>query len=285
MYNSPLTQAIDAFTHLTQDLSDVDLNRPWAWGDYSGEGVRFAFFRVYEELRTLAARLAQRHTPTHTQLILAQYHLAYRDLQAALLGVDDALAATPPAEGEWPARKALAHIIDADFGFFGVITYARNGHRSGNWQPNKIPEAFWDALLGMSGAEFEAILDGPLAGAVAYHQQLHARILREFATITNEELENPALFWESQPMSLRFRLHRFDSHMRQHTVQIDKTLVAVGHGPTEVRRLTRLIYAALAETEGAIIGASEPEVEASRQTAENIAALTRDIAQALDPSP
>ena len=29
-------------------------------------------------------------------------------------------------------------------------------------------------------------------------------------------------------MSLRFRLHRFDAHMRQHTVQIDEALRDLG---------------------------------------------------------
>jgi hypothetical protein len=280
MFNSTLTQAIDTFTHLALRLSDADLERPWAWGDYSGEGARFAFFRVYEELRTLAAR---GHALTNAQRILAQYHAAYRDLQAALLGVDDALASTPPAEGEWPAKKALAHIIDADLGFLCGILYALQQHRAGNWQPSKIPDAFWEAQLGMPFAEFEAMLDGPLARATAYHQQLHDRILREFASITDDELEKPAMYWESEPLAIRFRLHRFDSHMRQHTVQIDKTLAALGHGPTEVRRLTRHIYAAWAEAEGANLGTSESEL--SQQTAETIAILTASIAQALGGTP
>ena len=60
MTPTTLAQSVETFAHLTQSLTDADLDRAWAWGDYDLEGVRFAFFRVYEELRTLAVKLAHR---------------------------------------------------------------------------------------------------------------------------------------------------------------------------------------------------------------------------------
>src|SRR5262245_45021462 len=107
MFDSNLIQAVDQFTQLTQRLSEADLEREWAWGDYAGEGVRFAFFRVMEELRTVAVRLTQLNRPTSAQRILAQYHAAFRDLYGALLDVSPELAAQPPAEKQWPARNTL----------------------------------------------------------------------------------------------------------------------------------------------------------------------------------
>jgi hypothetical protein len=50
-------------------------------------------------------------------------------------------------------------------------------------------------------------------------------------------------------MPLRFRLHRFEEHLRQHTIQIDKTLVGIGKPPTEAHRLVRNVYNALADVE------------------------------------
>jgi len=44
-------------------------------------------------------------------------------------------------------------------------------------------------------------------------------------------------------------MHRFEEHMRQHTIQVDKTLVALGHPPTEAERLVRNLYGALAGLE------------------------------------
>ena len=114
---------------MTQSLTDADLDRAWAWGDYESEGVRFAFFRVYEELRTLAVQLAHLSAssgrpPSSAKRILALYHAAYRDLQAALLGVPAELFEYPPAEGDWPIRRVLKHIVSADAAFFAVIPHA-----------------------------------------------------------------------------------------------------------------------------------------------------------------
>jgi hypothetical protein len=98
-----LYHAITRFSSLTHPLPDAALDRPWKWGEYD-EGARFAFFRVYEELCQLGARLeaerAAASPMTTAQRILAQYQLAYRELQAVLLGVTDDLAARAPAEGE-----------------------------------------------------------------------------------------------------------------------------------------------------------------------------------------
>ena len=132
--------------------------------------------------------------------------------------------------------------------------------------------------MGQDWASIEATLGGPLTGIQQYHATLHERVLREFADISEEELAAPAMYWEDREMSLRFRLHRFDSHLRQHIVQIDKTLECIGHSPNEARRLLRLIYAALAEAQGATIGAWEAGAELRRTAAERIAARAHEIA-------
>ena len=50
--------------------------------------------------------------------------------------------------------------------------------------------------------------DGPFDDLRAYHRALHERVLREFVGIGEDELEAPSTYWETEPMSLRFRLHR-----------------------------------------------------------------------------
>jgi hypothetical protein len=45
--------------------------------------------------------------------------------------------------------------------------------------------------------------------------------------------------------------------MRQHTVQVDKTLINLGSSPNEARRLIRLMFAGFAEVDGAILGIPE----------------------------
>jgi uncharacterized damage-inducible protein DinB len=287
MPSSSLNYAVEALASLTHSLADMDLDRAWAWGDYDSEGVRFAFFRVYEEMRTLAVKLAEARQassrpPTAAQRILAHYHAAYRDLQAALLGVPFEEFDHPPAAGEWPLRQILAHIVGADAGFFAVVAHALSQIRSGIDEPTALTQAAYDAILGIDEATEEAILVGPVPSLQAFHAELHSRILTELAGIDDPEIEHASRYWETQPMGVRFRLHRFDSHMRQHTVQIDKALHDLGLGPTEARRLLRLIYAALAEAEGVLIGAADLAASLQEATAGAIANLTGEIAPLLE---
>ena len=286
MTDTILAGAVDAFAGLTQHLSDADLDRPWAWRSYDEEGVRFAFFRVFEELRTLSVQLEQARQaagrqPSSAQRILALYQLAYRDLYAAMRGLPAAILDTPPAEGEWPVRQALGHIAGADAGFFTVLVNALNQLRAGVSEPVKMNLETYEAILGMKASEEDAALEGPLEEIVDFHEMIHARILGELADISEDELALPSVYWESGPLSVRFRLHRFESHMRQHTVQIDKTLAALGYGPTEARRLLRMIYGALAEVEGVLIGAEDIGVDHLRGTAGVIAGYTNEVAAVL----
>src|SRR5687767_8307636 len=101
--DTPLGQAVDQWVHTTQGFSDAALDTAWVWRAHDEEGVRFAFFRVYEELRTLAANLAsQRATPSSAaHRAMVQYHMAWRDLQAVLIGVSEGVMDQEPAEGEW----------------------------------------------------------------------------------------------------------------------------------------------------------------------------------------
>lgn len=282
MINQSLAHAVGRFADLTQDVPDSDLDREWTWGAYDSDGVRFAFFRIYEELRELAVRTAVERAArgriaSSAQRILNQYHTAYRDLEAVLLGVETGEANRAPGEGEWSLRQIAAHIVEAEVGFFGVVKYALDRHRISDGRPTQIPDEEWEAIIGMDEASIEKILDGPLAGIRLYYETLHERVLLEFADISEGELIVPSMYWEGHEMRLRFRLHRFDSHLRQHIVQVDKTLESTGHSPNESKRLLRLIYSALGETEGATIGAWDVAEEFRREAAEKIAAHADEI--------
>lgn len=287
MLDMSLAGAVEAFTLATQAIPDSDLDRDWAWGAYDSEGVRFAFFRTYEELREVAARTAQERTAggprvLTAQYILAQHHRAYRDLRAALLGVDGSTADLVPAEGEWPVRRVVAHIVGAEMGFTVAVQYALDRKRSGDERPAQPPDEAWASILGQDLASLEAILDGPLEGIRAYHETLHRQNLGRFAGISEQELEAPSRYWEEAEMTLRFRLHRFDSHLRQHIVQVDKTLDALAHQRREAWRLLRLIYSALAEAEGATIGAWDSGRELRRAAAAVLTARAAEIRAIFD---
>jgi hypothetical protein len=278
MFNIGLETAVQDFSALMLPLSEKDLEQEWRWKDHDEEGIRFAFFVTLQELRQLAVSLsALRSRPTDAQHILSQYHAAYLDLQAAVLGLSNEDAERPPAEGEWPVKKAYSHIMGTDFGFSAVVRYALERHRSNTWTTDPIPEVEYPRLYGVSDEEFDALMASPFDQMRAYHRKLHLRILDEFQTISDRELDLPSTFWEDTRFPIRHRLHRYEAHFTQHTVQIDKTLVAIGQAPSESERLLRRIYAALAEVEGQMIGTEKMGDTAIRATASSISDRAKEI--------
>jgi hypothetical protein len=278
-----LIQAVEKFAAVTYGLSDDDLDRAWSWRAYD-EGVRFAFFRVYEELRELAATLITERTTrgkpiTTAQHSLAQYHAAYRDLQAVLIGVDDDLMDISPAKGEWSLRIILGHIISAEREFFARIWHAVQRFRDGQDEPVVMTAEEVAEFVGGYG-EFEATMNRlSIPGVMAYYDSLHRRVLRELNNIRGLELEAVSLWWEELPITVEFRLHRLDSHLRQHTIQLEKTLLAISTPPSEAERLLRLVYAALADVDSTIIGAWGLGKGRQSAVAGSIALRTDEIAQ------
>jgi hypothetical protein len=272
------------FAAATHALKDEDLDRDWSWRAYH-EGVRFGFFRVYEELRELAATLMTERTTrgkpiTTAQHSLAQYHAAYRDLQAVLTGVEDKLIDIPPSEGEWPLRVILGHIISAEREFFARIWHAVNRFREGENEPLEMTAEEVAEFVG-GYAAFESTMNRlSIPGIMAYYDSLHKGVLRELNNIRGLELEAVSLWWEELPITVEFRLHRLDSHLRQHTVQIEKTLLAIDGSPREAKMLLRLVFGALADVDSTIIGAWDLGKDRCLAVAGSIVQLTNEIKKA-----
>jgi hypothetical protein len=245
-----VAQAVEELVRATIHLPDADMGREWKWRDYDEEGLRFALLLTHHELRDLAVRLAARGRAERSQAqrILAQYHQAYRDLTGALAGVRTEDLDRAPAEGEWTLRDTLQHVLRAEHGFLARIRFALEHPPSARRDPDG------DAtFLGFRKERYDVPEDataGPIESIRNRFFEIHRRGLVELADVTDAQLEIRSWFWESEPMPIRFRMHRIEEHLRQHTVQLDKTL-AVIRPPTEAHRLVRNIYTALADVESA----------------------------------
>ncbi len=270
-----VTQAVEQLVGATIGMSDADMGREWKWGVYDEEGLRFALLMTHHELRDVGVRLAARarSAPTQANRILAQYHQTYRDLTGVVAGVRTEDLDRAPAEGEWPLREALVHMIGAEHGFLSVSKIALNRHRAG--KPDEPSDEEWNTARAPYAearkASEAAIRAGDLAQIRDAFATIHIRVLRELADITDTEIELPAWFWDG-PMPLRFRLHRFEEHLRQHTIQLDKTL-AVIRPPTEAHRLIRNIYNALADVEMASEPAEDLRAPVAATIVERAAAI------------
>jgi uncharacterized damage-inducible protein DinB len=286
MTDSILSKLIDDFARLVVSLPDTELERPWAWGAYDSEGLRFAFFRIFEELRELSVKIAyQRFASgvgiTSAQRILANYHQAYKDLCILLLGLSTQELEREPEAGEWSIKRTYAHIVGAEAGFLVITKYALERARINDNRPEVVPDAAWDAILRLEEPEFIAILEGTFDTLYSYHASLNDRVLNELSDITEEELSTPSQYWEGYDLDLRFRLHRFESHLRQHIIQIEKILASQGQPWNEARRLLRMIYAALAQVEGARLGYEDSSEALVATTAQEIKSITSEIADIL----
>lgn len=247
-----MTQAVEALVRATVAMTDADMGRAWAWGRYDEEGLRFALLMTHHELRDLAVRLAAARDaePTQAARILAQYHQAYRDMTAVLATVRDEDLDRAPSPGEWPVREVATHMLGAEYGFLAVARCGIARHREGRMgEPTDAEwEAFRRPFVDARTPVLEAMVTADVAGIRDAFAEIHIRNLRELADVKDEELAADAWFWDG-PMPIRFRLHRFEEHLRQHTVQLDKTLVGIGRPPTEAHRLVRNLYNALADVE------------------------------------
>jgi DinB family protein len=266
-----VTQAVEELVRATVHLPDENMGRAWAWREYDEEGLRFALLMTHHELRELAVRLDARRgaRPTQAARILAQYHQAYRDLTGVLAGVSSDDLDRAPAEGEWPLRETLRHMVGAEHGFLAVNRFALVHHRAGKHE--EPPDEEWPEFRKDYAAADDAV-DGTIEHVRSSLFEIHRRVLRELADVTDAELDLPAWFWDADK-PIRFRLHRFEEHLRQHTIQLDKTL-AVIRPPTEAHRLVRNIYNALADVESADRPADDLRAAVATTISERAAGIT-----------
>jgi hypothetical protein len=275
-----LAAAVDRFDRSLRRISDSDLDRPWAWRQYDEEGIRFAFLRTLEELTDLAAEVAVRREELRRPLgraarLVGRYHVAWRELWSIVDGAGESHLDAVPAEGEWPLRTVLEHLVGADLGFLVVQRNAAE-RRAAGLEPARAGDA-WERLAGTTEAAFERIFTGPLDGILAEHTRVHDSVL-ELARLTDDELASESAFWDGV-MPNRFRLGRFESHLRQHTIQAEKAIAAVAGPPSEVDRLLLLIRRAQAEAEAAALEADEILEEGGRPVAAAIAARAAELAE------
>lgn len=273
-----VTQSIERLVKASVGLSDAYMDRPYAWQEYDEEGLRFALLTAHHQLRdtaaqVAAARLGAGQPFSEAQRILAQVHEAYRDLTGALAGTSEVeLDAGPPNE-QWPLREILDHMLGAECGFLAAIEVALEAARAG--RASEPDEAAF-----RSKRRPNEDPRGSRADALNALFRSHVAILSSLDGVTDAELETPSFFWENEGYSIRFRMHRFEEHMRQHTIQVDKTLAAIGHPPTEAERLIRNLYTALAGVESVGSGTTAGRVVLDRCAAsiDEIANEVRRIA-------
>jgi hypothetical protein len=119
---------------------------------------------------------------------------------------------------------------------------------------------------------------GTMAEMMGRFDELHARIQRDFVDLSDGDLEALNVWWEGYEVPVWFRLHRFDAHLREHTIQVDKTLAMLGRSPAEPERLARLLHQSLGELESALMVTPDGAPEELAALAAEFAAARHSLA-------
>jgi hypothetical protein len=197
-----------------------------------------------------------------------------------LVPLADAVWDADPGGAEWTVRQTLGHVIISQR-YYGVGTawWQKQGYRADDPElPARVPEAIWD---GLPSEEAEA--EGTPADIRDRLDEVLDRSTELLAGMPEDRLGLGSR-WSGFAVDLGFRLGRWSSHLREHTIQVEKTLVMLDYRPTEVQRLIRLVLAAWGRAEAVVYGSDRASeavgslvdaAAAARVTAAEIAAIAR----------
>jgi hypothetical protein len=268
------TDILDAAADLVA-IPEAALTRPWGWKGGSEEEVRYGAYRAAEalvaaEIEALAA-LAQ--TPeTRAAAVIGHATAARWDLHGLLFPLEPAALDADPGGGEWTIRQALGHTISAQRAYgWSTAWWLANPHdRDDPNLPKSVPEELW------AGLPDEA--DEAPGSAAEIRDRLDATLdvgAERLAGVPDEWLGQGAR-WSGFAVTVAFRLNRWSSHIREHAIQVEKTLQMLGRQPTEPERLVRHVLAAYGRAESAVFGRADADA-----AAEHVAKGAADAREAI----
>ncbi len=151
-------------------------------------------------------------------------------LLGALIGLSEEQFDQAPADGEWSVRKTLGHVIATDQRYAIAVKFALERERSGVGGPLRPPNSALPAIDG------EALAGGTLADVIGRLADVREAVARELTTVPDELLAAPTN-WVQWDLDVRFRIHRFAAHDREHTIQVVRSLRAIGFAQSEAQML------------------------------------------------
>ena len=270
-------------------IPDAALQKVWLFRGIDPEdGVRYGVYRAAETIEAadaeLEAALAGAPARARGSIRSASATVARWALQGRLAPLADALLDQVPREGEWTLRQTLAHTVGGQRGY-GTFTRWWLTQPLGAARPERIP------------ADAEAALDRELppeptegAGTVADIRARFDAVLDEWA-LRLADLDPAALAasarWSGVPVDVDFRLGRWASHIREHTIQLDKTLDWLGYQPSEPVRIVRDLHATWGRLEARIFPTAPAGTEAAvaailDRMSETLVREARDVRQAAE---
>ena len=241
-----------AAAHDLLAIPESALTLPWAWIGGSEEEVRYGAYRAAEALEaaeiearmaTSAADPAERRAAR----LIGPSTAARWDLHGLLLPLEGRLLDADPGDDEWTIRLALGHTISAQRAYgWGTAWWQAQGR---DITDPGLPPGAWVTLPDEATTEAAGSMDDLRARLDATLDLSTERL----AGLPDDRIDLGSR-WSGFPVTIGFRLGRWGSHIREHTIQVEKTLALLGHTPTEPARLVRNMLAAYGRAEAVVFG-------------------------------
>ncbi len=237
-------------------IPEAALTRPWTWIAGSEDEVRYGAYRAAEalelaEVEARAAASAADATERRAARLIGPSTAARWDLHGLLLPLHDALLDADPGGGEWSIRLALGHVIGGQRAYaWGTAWWLEQAYDASNLdRPTSLPDSFWATLPDEATTEAKGSVDD-LRTRLDNHLDLS---MERFAGLPDDRVGLGAR-WSGFPVTIGFQFGRWGSHIREHAIQVEKTLAILGHFPTEPQRLVRNLLAAYGRAEAVVFG-------------------------------
>jgi hypothetical protein len=245
-----------AAAHDLLAIPEAALVLPWSWIGGSEDEVRYGGYRAAEaleqaEIEARAATSVADAGERRVARIIGPSTAARWDLHGLLLPLDDRQLDADPGGGEWTLRLVLGHIIASQraYAWSNAWIQAHGPDAADPGRQIRVPDSFWDALPDEATTEASGSLDDLRARLDAILDLSMERL----AGVPDDRLAIPTR-WSGFPVTLGFRFGRWASHIREHSIQVEKTLVPLGYASTEPARLVRLVLAAYGRAEAVVFG-------------------------------
>jgi hypothetical protein len=258
----PLARAVADLLAVT----DTALDDPWRWRANDPEDVelRYALYRIHERLEAAIGvielgRAGRGESIGPAVPPLAAMAAARWELRGALAPLDEAVWDADPGGGEWTIRQIFGHIVNGQrsYGWYnawylkeGVVGVETVRPSEDAFPPEPTDEEEAAGSPSLAQARLDDVIDANIAAAAGLGVAAMGVSAR----------------WAGLPVTIDFRLGRYGSHIREHTVQIDKTLAMLGRQSSEVERLVRLVLATYGRLEGLLVGRPRDDLERQFET-------------------
>jgi hypothetical protein len=215
-------------------LSEDDMGRSWKWRpDGSDFGVRDGYHRSLEAELAQLASIESEVAATEPMIAMAEAQRALGGALGLVAGQPEELLDFQPAPGDWPLRQVLRHMLDTELSYFANSRWSVLRTED---QPVAMPKE-------LRHKDADAPGDGTISDLTGRLVAARATSDRFVGELQPEAMERPSL-WAGYSVDVRFRVHRFASHLTEHTIHAEKVLRAAGREPGEARQMVRAIWAA-----------------------------------------